>query len=167
MVSTCVDVISYCWTYFVPPHPVSTRYSVCVHLETGIKNVTQPKPHHLQVPLLQQRNNRLIQRLQIWPRGLNHAHMGGDAEFEPLSRHRSTAPCTCFDKLKQTEGHRAGPDTKHPCKKHRCFACCRRTPNPNNPACTFPEERDAKKRSPVSRSLRLKEKMTPSLCHFG
>lgn len=44
---------------------------------------------------------------------LNHTHMGGGGGYT-VSRNRSTAPCTQFDKLKQTEGHRADPDTKHP-----------------------------------------------------
>lgn len=107
-------------------------------------------------PLLHQRNNRLIQRLQIWPRRLNHTNMGGG--------HGSAAHAlTNSNKQRDTE-QTLTPNTPvrtTPVLRRRC----RRRAQAQIPACVFPQEFEGKSSEPHLQ--RPKEKMTPSICSSG
>lgn len=115
--------------------------------------------HRLHAPLVHQGNNGLIQRLRSGPWVWITLTLGRGGWS--VSSHGSTAPCTRFDKLKQTEGHRADSDTKHP-RQNRSVSPPRSNPN-NQHAFSL---RSAGRR-PMSPSQTLKEKMTLPVCHFG
>lgn len=79
-----------------------------------------------------------------------------------------SAPCTHFDKLKQTAGHRADPDTKHPSvRTGRCFTAVALKTQITSMRFFFshPLERGGEDQRAHLRGF--EEKSAPPICHVG
>lgn len=130
MVSTCVDVKLYAWPG--PPctrmHTLSLFHRILSQLATmptcpfaGRYKKQLSQSHRLQG------NNRLIQRLQTWPRSLNHAHMWGEVSHQVDMGPQH--PAQALTNSNKQEGHRAEPDTEHPRQNRTISLPCS---NPNS-----------------------------------